>query len=112
MTSQKALPFFMSWKRCAEMGLVDPLWISYERDFLGDKQKLADRIADFIGDDWVDREALMQNLAERKAVGEARFNKSIRGRGQQLPDSIKDRIRRSMAPYEGEFDVSEIIGEF
>lgn len=105
------LQFFISWKRCAQMGLVEPLWVSYERDFLGDKQPLAERMAGFIGREFVDSEKLAVCLSERKSVGEARFNKGVSGRGKQLPDGIKDKILRSVEPYCREIDLSEILGE-
>lgn len=103
--------FFMSWKRCAQMGLVDPLWVSYEQDFLGDKQHLAERMASFIGRDFVNAETLAACLSERKTMGEARFNKGVSGRGKQLSAAIKDRILCSVEPYRREFDLSDILGD-
>ncbi|HBF32563.1 hypothetical protein [Rhizobium sp.] len=101
--------FYMSWKRCEEMGLVKPCWVSYERDFLGDKRVLAERIANFIGPDFVDMEKLTDKLSERKAVGESRFNKGVSGRGKGIPESVKRRIRQSLEPYRAECDLSEIL---
>src|SRR5690606_35555781 len=31
------IQFYLSWKKCERAGLIRPLWISYEDDFLGDK---------------------------------------------------------------------------
>ena len=43
--------FFVTWKKCERLGLIRPLWVSYEDDFLGDKHLLATRVAGFLGVD-------------------------------------------------------------
>ena len=44
------IQFYLTWKKCEAMGLVEPLWVSYEKDFQGDKTILAERIAEFVGE--------------------------------------------------------------
>lgn len=59
------LQFFMSWKRCEALGLVKPLWVSYEEDFLGNKQRLAERIAAFVGLEFIDSVKLSRCFPRR-----------------------------------------------
>ncbi|MVA27118.1 hypothetical protein V6582_05065 [Agrobacterium vitis] len=103
------LQFFMSWKRCEVLGLVKPLWVSYEEDFLGNKQLLAERIATFVGPEFVDSAKLSEVFSETIEAGHARFNKGVSGRGRQLPQRVKDRIKASFDLYRDDFDFSEIL---
>jgi hypothetical protein len=41
--------FERSWIRATQDGLVSPLFLSYEADFLGDRHLLARKLADFLG---------------------------------------------------------------
>ncbi|MCM2291889.1 hypothetical protein NAC44_06050 [Allorhizobium sp. BGMRC 0089] len=103
------LQFFLSWKRCEALGLVAPLWVSYEQDFLQNRQGLALRLANFIGTQHVRPEALLDVLARNGGEKTDRFNKGVTGRGRRLPESVRARIRAAFEPYRQDFDFSGIL---
>jgi hypothetical protein len=103
--------FYVTWKKCERNGLIKPLWVSYENDFLGDKQVLATRIADFVGHDNVDL-AELQAALEDKSDGKAkRINKGVAGRGRDLPVDVKDYILSVTGYYSDDEDLTPLIGE-
>ncbi|MCM2476499.1 hypothetical protein HGO38_23930 [Rhizobium sp. CG5] len=103
------LHFYLSWKRCEAMGLVKPFWISYERDFLGDKEVLARRLAAFLGEDIVSGDTLATCFSDMDSAKKERLNKGVAGRGSQMPDSIRARVLAAFEPYFDEADFSEIL---
>lgn len=79
------LQFYLSWRRVERAGLVTPLWISYEADFLEDKQGLAHRLSAFLGPQWFPVEALIEALGDRERGRDFRLNKGVAGRGADMP---------------------------
>jgi hypothetical protein len=103
------LQFYLSWRYCDRVGLIKPLWISYERDFLGDKTLLAGRIAEFTGTGDV---ATIAAALEDKSAGKARrLNRGVAGRGADLPDAVRDYILSVVDPYRGDEDLAPLVGE-
>lgn len=103
------IQFYVSWRKCERAGLVKPLWVSYERDFLTDKRGLADRIITYLG---LDPEAAEKLLAafEDKSDGVAkRLNKGVAGRGRVMPDSVRALIERTAHYYRDEEDLGPLI---
>ncbi|MDB5524865.1 MAG: hypothetical protein JWM58_2628 [Rhizobium sp.] len=103
--------FYITWKKCEKLGLTKPLWISYEQDFLGDKQVLARRVVDFLGLDGLSAIRLENAFEDTSNAGAKRLNKGVAGRGKELPDAVRDQILRIAGYYREEEDVSALIGE-
>ncbi|MFB2552318.1 hypothetical protein [Ensifer soli] len=104
------LQFYLSWKTCERMGLVSPLWISYERDFLADKAKMASDIAGFVGAPSLSAEAVRQRLEGEAETASHRLNRGIAGRGEDVPAPARAVILSIFAPYEDEFDLTDLLG--
>jgi hypothetical protein len=103
------LQFYLSWRTCDRLGLVKPLWISYDTDFLGDKALLASRIAQFAGIG--DTETIAAALEDRSAGKSKRLNQGVAGRGRDLPDDVRDYILSVVRPYRDDEDMTPLIGE-
>lgn len=104
------IQFFVSWKKCERAGLAQPLWVSYEKDFLVDKQGLAERVIKHLG---LQSDAAAKLLAafEDKTDGAAkRLNKGVAGRGSVMPDSVRAIIERTAHYYRDEEDLSPLLG--
>lgn len=103
------IQFYVSWKKCERANIVKPLWVSYEKDFLADKQGLAERIIRHLG---LDPEAAARLLAafEDKTDGAAkRLNKGVAGRGSAMPASVRAIIERTAHYYRDEEDLSPLL---
>lgn len=103
------IQFFVSWKKCERANLAQPLWVSYENDFLADKQGLAGRVIQHLG---LDDEAAAKLLVafEDKTDGAAkRLNKGVAGRGRAMPDSVRAIIERTAHYYRDEEDISPLL---
>jgi hypothetical protein len=102
--------FYISWKKCEQIGLVKPLWISYEKDFLADKVTLARRIVDHLGLD----QAIVMRLAaafeDTSSGSEKRINKGVAGRGAEVPDAVREVVLRTAGAYAEDEDLTPIIG--
>lgn len=103
------IQFYLTWKKCEAMGLIEPLWVSYEKDFHGDKAKLAQRIAGFVGENHVDAAKLAEQLGETAPEKSARLNKGLVGRGKDIPQSVRDKVHAIFSRYESEADFSEML---
>jgi hypothetical protein len=101
--------FYVTWKKCERMGLVQPLWISYEQDFLGDKAVLAARVSDYLGPQFANP-AKIAAAFEDKANGRAkRINQGVAGRGKDVPETVRDQVRKIAGYYAEEEDISALI---
>jgi hypothetical protein len=101
--------FYLSWKKCERAGFAEPLWISYEQDFLGDKHILASRIADFVGGGKVDPDRLFDELSDKSDGKARRINKGVAGRGREMPESVLRQIRSAAKYYREEEDISALL---
>jgi hypothetical protein len=102
--------FYISWKKVERMGLIKPFWISYEQDFLGDKQLLAARIAAHLGADMAATARLAKAFEDRSDAGAKRLNKGVAGRGKDIPDRVRDQVLRIAGFYRDEEDISALVG--
>lgn len=101
--------FYVSWKKCERAGLAQPLWVSYERDFLADKPGLAARVIDHLGLA-PDAAARLVSAFEDKSDGAAkRLNKGIAGRGRDMPASVRAIIEKTTSYYRDEEDISPLL---
>ncbi|MCM2439783.1 hypothetical protein HGO34_08640 [Agrobacterium vitis] len=103
--------FVASWQKCEASGQVKPLWISYEKDILGDAHPLAEKIADFIGSHQADATAIAQALADEKATNTIMADKSLPYRAKIIPAPIRDRAMKIFDRYAGDADLKSLIGE-
>lgn len=104
--------FYVSWKKCERYGEIKPFWISYERDFLGDKTLLAQRLAEYLGEGR-ENEGLTARLAESlqdQSQGKAlRIHKGVSGRGVVIAPHLRDQVLKIIGYYGSEEDMSPLI---
>lgn len=103
--------FYISWKKCEQVGLTRPLWISYEKDFLGDKVALARRVVGHLGLDPVMVMRLAAAFDDRPDAGQMRLNKGVAGRGQDVPQAVRDLVLSVASAYRDDEDLTPIVGE-
>jgi hypothetical protein len=84
--------FERSWIRATQDGLVRPLFLSYEADFLGDRHLLARKLADFLGP--------KANAMKLAAVLDDR-ELAPAGTGAALPASVRDMLANVAESYHG-----------
>lgn len=84
--------FERSWIRATQDGLVRPLFLSYEADFLGDRHLLARKLADFLGP--------KANAMKLAAVLDDR-EIAAAGAGADLPTSVIDLLGSLANAYHG-----------
>lgn len=101
--------FYVSWRKCAEVGFIKPLWISYDEDFLGDKTALASRIADFVG--FGNLASITAALEDKSAGKSKRINQGVAGRGRDLPDRVRAHILSVAGYYRDDEDLTPLVGE-
>ena len=82
--------FENSWIRATKEGLIRPLFLTYEGDFLGDRHRLARKLADFIGP--------RANPMKLAAVLDDR-ELAPAGAGADLPASVRDMLARVSEAY-------------
>jgi len=104
------IQFYLTWKKCEAMGLVEPLWVSYEKDFQGDKTILAERIAEFVGENHIDAARLAEQFGTTDPDKALRLNKGTVGRGKDIPQSVRDKVHGIFRRYDAEGDFSELLG--
>lgn len=103
--------FLLNWRKCEAAGLVKPLWVSYEKDFLTDKAALGERIADFVGREFVNPERIAETFGDTSNGRKLRLNKGVSGRGADIPSVIRDKVHGIMGRYRSEGDLSPLLGE-
>ena len=84
--------FERSWIRATQDGLVRPLFLSYEADFLGDRHLLARKLADFLGP--------KANAMKLAAVLDDR-DIAPSGAGRDLPQAVLEILGCVAAAYHG-----------
>ncbi|UVC10330.1 hypothetical protein IHQ71_06920 [Rhizobium sp. TH2] len=92
--------FHLSWKRAEREGLVKPLFLSYEADFLGDRHLAARKLAEFLGP--------KANAMRLSAVLDEREIPAA-GAGETLPAAVRDMVARIVRGYAGEEDLSALL---
>lgn len=102
--------FYVTWRKCEKMGLIKPLFVSYEEDFLGDKQLLATRIASHLGADMAATARLTEAFGDRSNAGAKRLNKGVAGRGKDVPEKVRAQVLRIAHFYRDEEDISPLVG--
>ena len=103
------IQFYVSWKKCERAGLAQPLWVSYEKDFLADKQGLAQRVIGHLGLNSDDAAKLLDAFEDKRDGAAKRLNKGVAGRGSAMPQSVRDIIERTAHFYRDELDLSPLL---
>ncbi len=105
--------FYLSWKKCERYGQIKPFWISYERDFLGDKMALAERLADYLGEGRDDglAERLVKSFQDQSQGKALRINKGVSGRGDNIAPHLRAQVLKIIGYYGDEEDMSPLIGD-
>jgi hypothetical protein len=104
------IQFFVSWKACERAGLVRPLWISYEEDFLGDKAALAAKVSRHLGP-VADPQKLADAFEDKRGAEARRFNKGVAGRGRDMPEAVRAIILKTASYYRDDEDISPLVGD-
>ena len=102
--------FYVTWKRCAALGLARPLFVAYETDFLGDKAALAARIADHLGRDVADPYKIRMALEDTTDGKALRLNKGIAGRGADVAPAVRDYVLKTAGYYADDIDLTPLLG--
>ena len=92
--------FHLSWKRAEGEGLVKPLFLSYEADFLRDRHLGARKLAEFLGP--------KANAMRISAMLDEREIQAA-GAGETLPAAARDMVARIVRGYAGEDDMSALL---
>lgn len=106
------LPWFMryysTWTLCEAAGDINPLWISYETDILGDKTKLAEKLASKLRMPESGVPRLAEELGKVNPVTQ-HFNKGISGRGAAITGKNREKIEDFFHRFRDVCDFSDIL---
>lgn len=94
--------FYVTWRRCERAGMVQPLWISYERDLL-DKEVFKDKVASYLVLTDTERN-ILATYVDKPDAGRARLNKGIAGRGAAVPTEIRVTLMAYAENFRDELD--------
>lgn len=103
--------FLLTWQKCEAAGMIKPLWVSYEDDFVGDKARLGARIAEFVGLEQADADRIAACFADTSKGTSLRLNKGVAGRGDRIPVKTRERIIAICRRYAGEGDLRPLLGK-
>lgn len=103
--------FLLTWQKCEAAGMIKPLWVSYEDDFVADKARLGARIAEFVGLEEADAERIATCFADTSKGTSLRLNKGVAGRGDKIPAKTRERIVAICRRYAGEGDLRPLLGK-
>lgn len=106
------IQFYVSWQKFAYLGFTKPLWVSYEKDFLGDKKMLVTRIIAHLGQqDKVNPNKVLEAFLDKSGADEKRINIGVAGRGADVPDKVKEIVKIAAGAFSDEIDMTPIIGD-
>jgi hypothetical protein len=97
--------FYLTWKRCERAGLVNPCWISYEDDLVNHEQLHA-KLTAFLQLD-ANQQQRLRYAIEHPDLNRARFNRGITGRGQLVPEAIKEFLIGYAQQFANELDATD-----
>ncbi|WP_137156447.1 hypothetical protein [Rhizobium sp. FKL33] len=101
--------YYVSWIFLEQTKWVRPLWISYERDVLGDKAHLAARLGEWLGRDADGKTALRATLDHQPKLAAIHFNKGVAGRGEKIKGANRARVLAAFRDFEDLADCSDIL---
>lgn len=104
------MKYYVSWTKCEQDGLIKPIRISYDKDFSGDKFRLAEMLCERFGRPEQDVSVLAAALTEKK-TNTLNVNVGLTGRGEKIVGSNRTRIIDYFHKYRDLADFSDLIGE-
>lgn len=96
--------FYVSWQKCERLGLVRPLWLSYEDDIKGPADALARKLSLHLGPR-ADAGAILAAMEAQSGQKRARFNRGVVGRGQAISEQNQRFVRDYLSAYAGAGDL-------
>ena len=99
--------YYASWRLTAQEGYIDPLWIDYEKDILGAKQALAEKLAERVGGG-ASVEKLVAELGSSGASGD-HFNKGVAGRGAKITGRNRQKIEDFVHRFKIVCDLTDLL---
>jgi hypothetical protein len=100
--------YYASWHHSAAAGHIDPLTVSYEKDILGDKQVLAERIVERMGGP-ADSVPLLLAELDRNAGGQDNFNKGVSGRGGKITGKNRQKVEDFVHRFKIVCDLTDLL---
>lgn len=100
--------YYASWRLTQQEGYADPLWIDYEKDILGPKQALAEKLATRLGADGNSIPALTAEL-EKNGFVDDKFNKGVAGRGAKITGRNRQRIEDFVHRFRIVCDLTDLL---
>lgn len=100
--------YYASWRLTEREGFVKPLWVDYEKDILGAKEALAEKIATRLGADEASIPTLVAQLS-RNAGGSDHFNKGVAGRGSKITGKNRQKIEDYVHRFRIVCDLTDLL---
>jgi hypothetical protein len=100
--------YYASWRLAEREGHLSPLWIDYEKDVLGSKQALAEKLAARINGSPTGVETLTNELSHGGRSTE-QFNKGIAGRGAKITGKNRQKIEDFVHRFKITCDLTDLL---
>jgi hypothetical protein len=100
--------YYASWRLTAQEGFIDPLWIDYEKDILGSKQALAEKLVERVGGNEATAAKLAGELGNSGASGD-HFNKGVAGRGAKITGKNRQKIEDFVHRFKIVCDLTDLL---
>lgn len=100
--------YYASWRLTQEEGYIDPLWIDYEKDILGPKPALAEKLTERVGGN---DETVAKLTAELGGSGmsDDHFNKGVAGRGAKITGKNRRKIEDFVHRFKIACDLTDLL---
>lgn len=100
--------YYASWRLTEQQGHVAPLWIDYEKDILGPKQALAEKLIARLGADKADTPRLAAELGKSGETDD-KFNKGVAGRGVKISGRNRQKIEDFIHRFKIACDLTDLL---
>jgi hypothetical protein len=100
--------YYASWQLTQQERYVEPLWIDYEKDILGPKEALAEKLVARLGTDSATIPALTGELG-KAGMGDDKFNKGVAGRGVKISGRNRQKIEDYVHRFKIVCDLTDLI---
>jgi hypothetical protein len=100
--------YYASWELTQQEGYVEPLWVHYEKDILGPKEALAEKLAARLKADGASIPRLVGELG-KAGMGDDKFNKGVAGRGAKIQGRNRRKIEDFVHRFKIVCDLTDLI---
>lgn len=100
--------YYASWRLAEQEGHIDPLWIDYEKDVLGSKQALAQKLAERVEGSEASIRTVAKELSHDGYSSE-QFNKGVAGRGAKITGKNRRKIEDFIHRFKIACDLTDLI---